>query len=125
MTDATLVTWACLIAGAICFVLYVAEAIVTIATKPAAAAAADTATPHLKAHAAAVMAKADFSVDDLTKVLDSTSKLTDSLAKAGPALTSLVGAILFFAIAALSSGALHGGAQSANPAPATAASSAK
>lgn len=98
------VTLASLIAGSICFLLYVAEAIVSLVAKrtilsdgqaPQAARAA-VATPH------------SVSIDEISRLVDALGKLTDSLSRAGPPLTSLVGAILFFAIAAISSGALQG-----------------
>ena len=45
-------------------------------------------------------------VQDYSKLLEAASTLTDSLGKAGPTLVSLIGAILFVAIAAVSAGAL-------------------
>jgi len=102
------VTIASLIAGSICFLLYVAEAIVSLVAKrnilsndqtPQAARAA-VATPHT------------VSIDEISRLVDALGRLTDSLSRAGPSLTSLIGAILFFMIAAVSSGALQGAALS-------------
>ncbi len=97
------VTFASLVAGGVCFLLYIAEAIVSLIAKrrvlsidqPPAARTA-SAAPH------------GVSVDEISRLVDALGKLTESLSQAGPSLTSLVGAILFFAIAAISSGALHG-----------------
>jgi len=107
MANDTLVTWACVIAGGLCFLMYLVATAVAIPIRPMVAKA------HVASHAKLLMAAPEISVDDVTKLMDAGSKLTDSLSKAGPAATSLVGAILFFAIAAFSSGALHG-----SPAPA-------
>ena len=103
MDNQALVTTASVAAGAVCFVMYVWATAVTILTKPALTRA------HVDQQAAFLAAKApSVSIDDVTKLMEALGKLTDSLAKAGPGLTSLMGAILFFAIAAFASGALHG-----------------
>jgi hypothetical protein len=115
MTNETLVTTACVVAGSACFFLYVFEAIVTIRAKPAhAKAEVGKQTALFAAKMSAV------SIGDVTKLFDSGSKLADSLAKAGPAVTSLIGAILFFAIAAVSSGALRAAPASTASPPAAA-----
>jgi len=108
------VAGAALLLGLICFGLYVWEAIAVIRAKPT------TVPSAVDAKAQRLVADPALSVDELSQLLEAASKLTDSLSKAGPALTSLIGAILFFAIAAISSGALHG-----SPPPATTASSAE
>ncbi len=102
MPSDLLVTWAALVAGSLCFALYLAASIAALMTKQAAMKAADL-------HQRAIVSgkSVGLTIDELTKLLGAVSKLTDSLAKAGPALTSLIGSILFFAIAALSSGALR------------------
>jgi hypothetical protein len=124
MTNETVVTWAGIIAGSVCFVLYVVQSIIVIRAKPA-----QTARGIVGAKVSLLAADpAGVSVDELTKLLQAAASLTDSLSKAGPALTSLIGAILFFAVAAIGSGALHGappdkgaGGQSSQPAAASAA----
>jgi hypothetical protein len=98
------VTVASLIAGSICFLLYVAEAIVSLVAKRNVLSADETQ----QAARAAVAAPHAVSIDEASRLVDALGRLTDSLSRAGPSLTSLIGAILFFAIAAISSGALHG-----------------
>ena len=96
------VTIAALAAGIVCFLLYIYA---TIATVRARAAALKSGT----------LARSDdtgvqprtISVDDLSKLVEALGMLADSLSRASPALTSLIGALLFFGIAALSSGALR------------------
>jgi hypothetical protein len=110
MTSEDWVTFCSLFAGVVCFLLFAANGVMALFGK--SATSAEQVVTQAKAMAPA-NAKA-ISVDDFTKLLDAMSKLTDSLAKAGPSLTALIGAILFFAIAAVSSGAL----KSAPPAPA-------
>ena len=95
------VTLTALIAGTVCFLIYTASAIATLCAKPQQAASDLASTA--KSMATAAQPKA--TVEDYSKLLDAASKLTDSLSKAGPALVSLVGAILFLLIAAVSSGA--------------------
>jgi hypothetical protein len=94
------VTGLSLLLGTICFILYVLDALHTIAAKKKAASA------DIVGVATGPEAKG-LGVGEFTKLLEAISKLTDSLAKAGPSLTSLIGAILFYAIAAVASGALH------------------
>jgi len=43
-------------------------------------------------------------IDEFNRMIEALAKLTDSLSKAGPSLTSLIAAVLFLAIAAMSSG---------------------
>jgi hypothetical protein len=95
------VTLIALIAGIICFLIYAASAIATLCAKRQQAASDLASTA--KSMVAAAQPKA--TVEEYSKLLDAASKLTDSLSKAGPALVSLVGAILFLLIAAVSSGA--------------------
>lgn len=96
--------YAALGAGTICFLIYVLEAVAALRVKPAASEAAGAVTTQAKGMAG----PNPVSIDELTKLIEAMSKLTDSLAKAGPSLTSLIGAILFFAIAAVASGAITG-----------------
>lgn len=107
MTAADLVTYLALLAGCICLALYVWEAWAAISAKPASPDIASS--DQLKS----LVADNPATVKDLSDLAANLAKLTDSLAKAGPALTSLIGSVLFFAIAAIGSGALHG-----SPAPA-------
>lgn len=121
MSTADIVTYGSLAAGVICFGLYVWEAVIAITTKPPAP---DVGTAQqLKTLVADNVA----TVKDVSDLAGNLAKLTDSLSKAGPALTSLIGAILFFAIAAIGSGVVHGSPASPSaPAPtATATTPAK
>ena len=111
MTSATAVTICSLLAGAICLGLYVAEVVVSLRARPVEPARELTRNAAVKAAAPAV------DIEMVTKLIDAMSGLTNALAKAGPALTSLIGAVLFFAIAAASSGAFHGPALAAPPPP--------
>lgn len=104
MTANDWVTCLSLVAGVISFALYAYEAFVAIGAKSAAPDLGSS--PEVKA----MIANPAASVKDLSDLVDAIARLTDSLAKAGPALTSIIGAVLFFAIAAISSGALHGSA---------------
>lgn len=106
------VTYWSLICGGICFALYVLASITALLARPAKEAAT------LSNQAKSLAAAPGVSVDELTKLIEAVAKLTDSLSKAGPTLTSLIGALVFFAIASISSGALH----SPPPAPAKQAS---
>lgn len=88
-----------IIAGVICSWMYVYLSVKAAAASPAAAAMSQSTAKQASA-AGKSAAGADLaSVDDFTKLLEAAAKLTDSLSKAGPALTALVGSILFFAIA--------------------------
>jgi hypothetical protein len=51
---------------------------------------------------------APVTVGELTDLIKALTGFTDSLAKAGPSLTTLIGSILFLAIAAIASGAISG-----------------
>ena len=98
------VTLCAVIAGGLCLLVYFFSAVIgpfVFKTHDAVNAVARSA----KAVADPANAKA-IGVDDASKLLDSISKLTDSLSKASPALVAMIGAVLFFAIAAVSSGAL-------------------
>lgn len=46
----------------------------------------------------------DGSLEDMAKLIEALAKLTDSLQKAGPMIASLVGAIFFLLLAALTAG---------------------
>ena len=97
----TLVTYAALAIGCISFSIYVIEVI-----------AAHRSKPRRLQHAIAdkiegIAPTTIMSATNFAKILEAAAKLGDSLTKAGPALTSLIGAVLFFAIAMVSSGALQ------------------
>jgi hypothetical protein len=100
----TAVTIAGLVAGGVCFVLYVAGALVDMRLR--FLAARPNAAPAL-ARTAVIEPRA-LSVEEAGRLIEALGRLTDSLSRASPALISLIGAILFFAIAAVSSGALRG-----------------
>lgn len=113
VTDAQTVTHLALWLSGLSFAVYVVEAAYALFSKPVREArnAARDATRN--------MLQAQASIDDVTKLAEALSKLTDSLAKAGPALTSLVAAVLFLGIAALTSGALRGSPAEPATAPAS------
>lgn len=104
MTDTQLVTHLALWLSAVSFAVYVLEAGYGLFAKPVrdAKALAQAAVRSQTLNAVAAP-----SIDDLTKLTEALSKLTDSLVKAGPALTSLIASILFLGIAALTSGAFR------------------
>ena len=97
------VTIAALAAGIVCFLLYIYATIAAVRAR-AAALRSGTLTPSDDTG----MQPRTISVDDLSRLVEALGKLADSLSRANPALTSLIGALLFFGIAALSSGALRG-----------------
>lgn len=101
MTAQDWVTTLSLVAGVICFVLFVWDAATTIRSK--------TAAPPQAAVKAGIGAQS-LNPDQITKLFEAAAKMADSFGKAGPALASLVGAILFFAIAAVGTGAVTGAA---------------
>lgn len=101
----------------ICFILYVLQSSGRFSPKPVAPA---------KAMAERARGLAPASVPEMTDLLKATAALADSLGKIGPAATSLVGAILFAAIAALAANALPGAGSKPTPPPkGTAAAPAK
>jgi hypothetical protein len=106
MSDSqTLVTIPALIAGSLCLLIYVVEIFLAEKIKATATAAAATTAPANKTFGA--IGPASVSMPDFTNLIEAMAKLTDSLGKVGPSLTSLVGAVLFYAIAAIGSGALQ------------------
>jgi hypothetical protein len=93
-----LVTIVALILGVVSFILYIVETVFALRNKPVepakevmqrAAQAAEQKTP---------------TIDEFNRMIEALAKLTDSLSKAGPSLTSLIAAVLFLSIAAISSG---------------------
>jgi hypothetical protein len=92
------VTTLALVAGVICFLLFVWDAFTTIRSKAAAPPQA-AVRPGISAQGV--------TTDQVTKLFEAAGKMAESFGKAGPALASLVGAILFFAIAAATSGAFQ------------------
>jgi hypothetical protein len=105
MADAQItVTIASLAAGSVCFLLYIYESLVMVRGK-AAVLRSDTIA---QSRTAVDVQARTVSIDEISRLIDAIGRLTDSLSRAGPSLTSLIGALLFFAIAAVSSGALRG-----------------
>ena len=98
MSMAEIVAWVAIIAAVACFFVYFTEALAArkARTHPVVTTPPDQ-VPGVKAA----------SVADYTKMIEAIAKLSDSLAKSGPALVSLIGAILFLSIAAVASGVLQ------------------
>jgi hypothetical protein len=101
------ITLAALVAGSVSFAIYAIGAGLALAQRRTPASAG-----------AAVEAKG-LPVADVTALVEAVTKLADSLAKAGPTITALMAAILFFAVAAGNNAVDHGPKQQ-NPAPAAA-----
>lgn len=101
MPSSDIAAYFSLIASAICFILYVWQTILAGRSK------SHQALKEIVSNAVPTANLTAPTVDELTKLLEAMSKLTENLTKAGPALVSLVGSTLFSAIAALSSGALR------------------
>lgn len=100
MRDLHLVTLVALIFATISFVVYLIQVAVALWSRPVAAARA--------AAEKAVQASVP-TIGDFTRLLDAIARVADSLSRGSPAVTSLIAAVLFLAIAALSSGALRPG----------------
>ena len=96
MDRQVIVTYVSLVAGVVCLSIYVRA--VWNPKITSASAVTDQAHAFLAG---------GVSIDQFNTLIGAIAKLTDSLTKAGPALTSLIGAIFFFAIAAIGSGVLH------------------
>ncbi|ESZ64759.1 MULTISPECIES: hypothetical protein [unclassified Mesorhizobium] len=99
MDGAVWVTWVTLGMSVICFILYVVQSVGLFSPKPVATG---------KAMAERARGLTTTSVPEMTDLLKATAALADSLGKIGPAVTSLIGAILFTTIAALATHALPG-----------------
>jgi hypothetical protein len=97
------VTIASLVAGSICFFLYVYATVVAVKAR---ADALRSGSP-VQDQATGAIQPRSLSVEDVSKLADAVARLADSLSRASPALVSLIGALIFFAIAAVGSGALH------------------
>ena len=69
----------------------------------------------IKESAAGVKTVAPVTPDQIANLLKALASLTDSLVKAGPALWSLIGSILFLLIAAIAAGLIGGGKPDAEP----------
>jgi hypothetical protein len=106
MVDRHLVTLIALIFGGISFLVYLIEVGVALWTRPAASA---RAVVEKAAQTHGLSPEGAPSIGDLTRLLDAIAHVTDSLSRAGPSLTALIAAVLFMAIAAVSSGALRSG----------------
>jgi hypothetical protein len=83
-----IVVIASLLAGAACLLVFVLGALASIRAQAAQ-------------NQRALNGDRAITVDDIGKVIEALAKLTDSLAKAGPTISALIGAIGFFSIAAL------------------------
>ena len=106
MTMADIVTGIAIAAALGCLAIYFTEALaMRKARQSATLTDPQAAVPGAKAA----------TLTDYTKLIEAIAKLSDSLAKTGPALTSLIGAILFLSIAAVSSGALQSSACAGRP----------
>lgn len=92
-----IVTVAALVMGGLCFALFLWLSL----TAQSAAQSQSARQMAVKANALAPV-----TVGELTDLIKALTGFTDSLAKAGPSLTTLVGSILFLAIAAIASGAI-------------------
>lgn len=92
----------------ICFILYVVQSFGLFSPKPVAPA---------KAMVDRARGLTTASVPEMTDLLKATAALADSLGKIGPAVTSLIGAILFATIAALATHALPGAEPKPTPPP--------
>jgi hypothetical protein len=98
-----IVTIASLVAGTVCFALYVYGTIAIIRAR----AIALRPGPVNPSDAGSGIQPRVVSVDEIGRLADAISRLTDSLSRASPSLTSLIGSLVFFAVAAVSSGALR------------------
>jgi len=101
------ITLAALVAGIVSFVIYSIGAFIALTKRGTPAAAG-----------AAAVAKG-IPISEITPLVEAVTKLADSLAKAGPTITALIAAILFFAVAAGNNAVDHG-PKLQNPAPAAA-----
>ena len=95
------VTASALVAGIICFVMYVYATVVAIRAR------AEAVRSGLAPASDGGVQPRTVSVDDMSKLVSALSRLADSLSQASPAVTSLIGSLVFFAIAAVGSGALR------------------
>jgi hypothetical protein len=93
-----IVTIVALILGVVSFVLYIVEVVFALRNKPI-----EPAKEVMQRAAQAAVHKTP-TIDEFNRTIEALAKLTDSLSKAGPSLTSLIAAVLFVAIAAMSSG---------------------
>jgi hypothetical protein len=110
------VTKCALILAVASFLLFAAEVVFALIRKPVTEVKqiADKAG---QAGAKSLTGATLPSIDDFSKLLSSMASLVESLSKAGPSLTSVMAAVLFLLIAAISNGAFQGPSASshANP----------
>lgn len=97
------VTIAALAAGTVCFLLYLYATIAAVRARTAALRAGALQPPPDQG-----LQPRALGIDDVGRLADALSKLADSLSRASPAVTALIGALIFYAIAAVASGVLHG-----------------
>lgn len=100
------VAYSALVIGTLCFVVYAVDAMGSVWAKLKSAGASQQAANSVPREALQD-GQRGLSITDFSGLVEALAKLSDSLAKAGPAVTSLIGAVLFYAIAAVASGALH------------------
>lgn len=96
------VVYGALIIGSLCFLIYLVDALLWLWSRPKVVRTANEA-----ATTAADLTRkgpgtdrALIGVDDMAGLAEALAKLGEVLIKAGPALTSLLGAVLFYAVAA-------------------------
>jgi hypothetical protein len=103
MTDAHLIVISGLCLAGLSFLIYVIEIVAALCTKPLTGSKALAKQAGLRAGLVGdSIAKP--TLPELTALIEGLAKLTDSLSKAGPALTSIAASILFLLIAAISAG---------------------
>ena len=91
------------LAGAIgCFIVYL---VVTLSQIPKAQKTTSDAAERMKPNDS----MAPVTAEQVTEIIKALASLAESLAKAGPALWSLIGSLLFLLIAAMSAGLIAGG----------------
>lgn len=96
------VTYSALVVGTLCFLIFTYDAVRATRQKYLTSNVAKAAAA-TSAEATAASPESISALSELTKGL---AALAESLAKAGPSVTSIIGAVLFYAIAAVGSGAL-------------------
>lgn len=106
-----LIAHSALIAGGVCVLLYIIDFAVTVLAKRRAVKAGADAADDV----ASLNNKSILGVADLGALVEALAKLAEGLSKVGPGVTSMIGAVLFFAIAAVGAGALQDSAATEQP----------
>jgi hypothetical protein len=107
MTDAHLIVIAGLWLASLSFLIYVVETVVALRAKPVAESKEVVKQAGMRAGLVADTIPKP-TLPEFTALIEGFAKLTDSLSKAGPALTSIAASILFLLIAAIGAGAFQG-----------------